>query len=176
MRTLRRMITLSVAVLAAAFASFTIASTASAAPAYPPVAPTITLSSTVVAPGGAVTVRGTGFTPGESVSVDIHSDAVHLATVTADADGVATADVTIPSGFSGHHTITMTGLSSGLVLSIGIDIQSGAAGGSATGSSSGGGLAFTGFDLPVVTGAAAGLLILGGLFVMVGRRRRSSSV
>src|SRR3954447_13995852 len=77
-----------------------------------------TVSRTHVPQGGQVTITGDGFDPNEAVSIDLHSTVVHLATVHANSAGVATATVTIPlSTKVGPHTLTMTGLSSGNLLS-----------------------------------------------------------
>ncbi len=55
-----------------------------------------TVSSDQVFPGSVVTVRGTGFTPGEQVVVSLGGVAVPLATVTADEQGRVEAVVQIP--------------------------------------------------------------------------------
>lgn len=68
------------------------------------------VSSTTVAAGSTVTVTGSGFAPGEPVDVSLHSNPVHLAVVTADANGNVSASVTIPpSTTAGLHHIVLTG-------------------------------------------------------------------
>lgn len=124
MTSLRRMAAVLTFLSVAALVALGLSTGASAAP-YPPAGGEVSVSSTTVAPGGTVTVQGTGFLPGEQVSVDLHSDVVHLATVTADNSGVATATVTIPTYFSGPHYITLTGLTSGKVERVDIRIESG---------------------------------------------------
>jgi hypothetical protein len=55
-------------------------------------------SAAAVPPGGVVTVRATGFTPGEPVTVSMVGVETPLATVTAAADGSVEAVVQIPRG------------------------------------------------------------------------------
>jgi hypothetical protein len=58
--------------------------------------PAGTASSAAVSPGGVVTVRATGFAPGEPVTVSLVGVDDPLATVAAAADGSAAAVVQIP--------------------------------------------------------------------------------
>jgi titin len=76
---------------------------------YEPTGP-VTLSSTTPTAGGQLTVSGDGFAPGSQVQVIIESEPVLLATVTTDAAGSFTVDVTIPTSFSGEHLIVATGI------------------------------------------------------------------
>ncbi len=58
----------------------------------------------------SVTVSGTGFEPGESVRIELHSDPVLLTTVIADAGGAFTTTVTIPSTTAaGNHSLVLLG-------------------------------------------------------------------
>jgi hypothetical protein len=61
-------------------------------------------------PGQTFTATGTGFAPYAPVTFGIYSSPMTLAHATADASGSASASVTIPSGFSGSHTVTAAGM------------------------------------------------------------------
>lgn len=78
-------------------------------------APRGRLSADSVQAGHAITATGTGFAAGERVRISIASRPVVLATVTADASGVAAARVHVPATMApGRHDVTLDGLSSGL--------------------------------------------------------------
>ncbi|HEV7870815.1 MAG TPA: hypothetical protein VGO95_06120 [Modestobacter sp.] len=67
-------------------------------------------SASSVSPGGVVTVRATGFTPGEPVTVSMLGVAAPLTTVTAGADGSVEAVVQIPRGAAlGTATVHLVG-------------------------------------------------------------------
>jgi LPXTG-motif cell wall-anchored protein len=70
----------------------------------------LTLSSDTVQAGGQVGVSGTGFGPNTTVQLTIQSDPVHLATVTTTTGGTFSANVTVPTSFSGTHTIVAAGV------------------------------------------------------------------
>ena len=83
-----------------------------------------TVSASTVAAGGSVTLSSPGFSPGEQVSVTLHSTPVQLETVTADAAGAVTTSVTIPTGTApGAHELILTGLTSGRVVTIPITVS-----------------------------------------------------
>lgn len=150
-----------------------LSSTASAAPvlaAYgPTTGPSITVSPTVVAPGGTVTITCTGFDPGETVIIVLHTDPVTLGTATADPSGDVHTTVTIPTNTTpGQHTITVTGETSGLTLSATITVE-GAVTAAAAPSSS---LPFTGANVAATTGVGAGAVAIGGGLVLAARKRR----
>lgn len=143
------------------------------AASYPPTQGAATTSSTVVTPGQPLTVSGGGFAANTSVSVDLHSTVVHLATVTSNSSGVATATVTIPSSTpAGAHTITMTGLSptgGTQIDSVAITVVAPAA---ATTTST---LPFTGAEILQYGLLALALVLAGVALLVVTRRRRHSS-
>ena len=73
---------------------------------------------TVVA-GQATMIQGAGFTPGESVTIDIYSTPIKLGVFVANGQGIASGFVTIPlNTVVGYHTLTMTGGTSGHVDNI----------------------------------------------------------
>jgi arabinogalactan endo-1,4-beta-galactosidase len=119
------------------------------------------LSTTTVGPGGELTVSGSGFEPGESVEVWMHSTPVRLAAGFADGAGVFSRTVTIPaSATPGAHRIELRGALSGSVF---LDITVS------------GRLGLTGTDaaLPTLAGGIL-LLVLGSALVGARRRRRTA--
>ena len=123
-----------------------------------------------VAPGGALSVSGTGFVPGERVAVELHSTPVTLSLVTADAAGALNATVTIPAGTEpGEHSIVLTGLDSKRTASIGIVVTQPAVGAAS--------LPATGAALPVTLMVLGGGLAAGGAVLIlrsVLRNRKAS--
>ena len=74
-------------------------------------------SSSTVAPGKTVTVSGSGYAPGSSVTVVIYSTPQVLTTVVADASGNFTVEVTVPAGLAaGSHTLVASGVDTNGVL------------------------------------------------------------
>ncbi|WP_153009000.1 LPXTG cell wall anchor domain-containing protein, partial [Microbacterium testaceum] len=118
--------------------------------------------STVV-PGNQVTVNASGFAPGESVEIWLHSTPVKLLSTTASADGTISKTVTIPSGTTvGAHKIEVRVATSGSAYAALTVTDS---------------LAVTGFDSTstTATGVGASILILGGLVMLLVARRRAST-
>jgi hypothetical protein len=75
-----------------------------------------------VAPGGVVTVRGSGFAPGEPVDVTLDGADAPLTTVVAAADGTVEAVVQIPRGADlGSVTVQLVGRTSSAMS--GLDLQ-----------------------------------------------------
>lgn len=84
--------------------------------------PGATVSSPSVAPGGSVTVTGTGFAAGEVVDVYLHSTPVLVGSPTA-TGGSFSLPVTIPSNTaSGAHEFVLIGRTSGATASVGITV------------------------------------------------------
>lgn len=81
-----------------------------------PVVPAeLDLSADSAAQGGTLGVSGSGFGPGELVTIRLHSEPVRLAEVTADDRGAFEVRVTIPATAEiGEHTIVAEGAVSGL--------------------------------------------------------------
>ncbi|WP_113684669.1 LPXTG cell wall anchor domain-containing protein, partial [Blastococcus atacamensis] len=114
--------------------------------------------------GDKVTLRLSGFTPNEQVTLVLHSKPITIGTFRADGQGVVLASVTLPAGVeAGQHNLVGTD-STGVVRSYPLTL-------SATSGASGD-LAYTGADptAPLIGGAA--LLVLGGGLVLMTRRRR----
>lgn len=118
----------------------------------------LTLSADRVAAGDSLTLDGTGFAPGESVRVELHSTSVDLGDTTAADDGSVHADVTIPSGTdAGAHTVVVTGAETGNSASAALDVDGAPSGGLApTGGSA----------APALIGGALALIGLGTAFVI----------
>lgn len=75
----------------------------------------ITLSKASVKQGEKVSITGSGFAPGEIVSLTLHSTPVELGNATADDEGGFTREVTIGTSVEAtSHTIAAVGLSSSL--------------------------------------------------------------
>ena len=137
--------------------------------------PALTLSAGSIVAGGDVTVSGTGFAPGAKIAFELRSDPIALGTLTADAGGVLRGSFTIPaSAPAGAHTLVAlsgTTVLATAALSVTAAGSTGAdgAGGDTTGGT-GGALASTGSDAPIVA-AMAGLMLLCAGLVLVRRRR-----
>lgn len=126
-----------------------------------------------MAPGGKLTITGTGFKPGSKVSFTLHSTPVLLGTATADAKGVATLAVTLPADVAaGAHSIVVDGVGvdgKPRQLSIALTITA-----AATTPAAEDDLANTGANNTALGGAAV-LLLLAGTAVFVLNRRRKAS-
>jgi len=144
------------------------------ATAPPPVAgPTVTLSTTTVAPGGVIAITSSGFTPNEQIEVWMHSTPTFLQTVRADATGAVQATITIPTNApAGEHRLELRGISSGLSAFSPTFRVVGS--GSGVGSSTGR-LSRTGSDSGTPLRVAAVLLLAGGGLVVLARRRRTTT-
>ena len=84
---------------------------AAIAQGYPPAAETLAVSTTVAVPGQPVTVSGSGYEPGTTVTITFESTPQVVGVVTADAAGRFTAEIVVPTDATpGMHTIRATGL------------------------------------------------------------------
>ncbi len=117
-----------------------------------PPTPAATTSASSAGPGDTLTVNATGFQPFEPITIELHPDAVTLATTTADGSGAASVPVTLPSNTSpGAHVIAVIGQSAGEV-DVPITVI---------------GRAATGLDAMPFVVAGSGLLLLGAAFVLI---------
>jgi len=88
------------------------------------------VGSATVVRGQVVVVAGKGFDPNEWVEYTLHSTPVALGKWQADSAGDVSASITIPASVAlGAHTITMTGLDSGRVVTVKLDVVTAASGG-----------------------------------------------
>jgi endo-1,4-beta-xylanase len=128
--------------------------------------PTVKVDGRAV-PGGKLLVSGTGFTPGELVSIVLHSTPVTLGVVSAGSSGAVAQTVTIPANIDpGAHHIELTGLTSGVVVSIPLTVYASAV-------ADPGSLPVTGTDVTTWLLLALTLLVAGGLLLV--RRRATNS-
>jgi len=105
---------------------------AAAAPAaaqqYPPDTNIMTVSATCPTPGETLAISAQTFAPGADVTVSLASTPAVLGTTTANGDGVATFEVTIPADAApGTHTLTATGPPAGggdVELTAALDLNS----------------------------------------------------
>jgi hypothetical protein len=141
---------------------------ASPAFAYGPNAAAITSSTSTTGPGGSLTIFGSNFVPGETITFVLHSTPVTLGATTADPSGSFSMNVTIPSDTTpGAHTIVATG-STGDSSTTDLTVT----GGTASVAVATPNLPFTGADIAVVSGVGAIALAIGGMLLLAGRRRR----
>jgi hypothetical protein len=135
--------------------------------AYGPNAATVSSSTSSTGPGGSLTVSGSHFVPGGSITIVLHSTPVTLATTTADPTGSFSVSVTIPSDtVPGAHEIIASDTSGD---SASTDLTVTGTVPTATASPA---LAFTGADIAALSGVGAIALALGGMLILTGRRRR----
>jgi len=139
-----------------------------------------------------MTVSVSGFSPGETVQIELHSDPVLLGEATAGQDGTAQAVVTIPlDAQAGQHTIRVVGLTSGVEVSVpltvvaattagGVENESlnanaaagggGSIDGTGSGSSNGTALSYTGVNAQQSLITAVVLIAAGGGLAFLARR------
>ena len=129
----------------------------------------------------SIVVSGTGFAPGEVVTITVRSTPIVLGHVSADSVGGMTTTVTLPSTLSaGVHTITASSASTQVSYSFTIaaaPAASATASAAPTSSSSGSGssgLSDTGAHATPVIAAGVMLLLIGLVLVLGGRRRRGA--
>lgn len=172
----RRLAAVVVSVLALTIAVVGFAGSANAAPYT--TQPTVSVSDQTPVAGQPLTITVSGFLPGEDVRIELRSTVRVLATVRADANGVATATVTLPSDVTGNHTIVAIGLVSGRTASIPITILAPAVNSPVNNIvSTEPGLPRTGVEVVGIGAAATALLIAGGILLLLsGRRRKAVSL
>jgi hypothetical protein len=146
------------------------ASAANCVGGYPPASCTLTVSDSRVVVGQTLSYRGTGYTAGEKANVTV--DSTLIGTIIANASGVATGSFTVPNLALGRHTLTVTGLSSGVVQSAKFVVVPKPAAAAIPAPSSSGPLAFTGSESAKAAGVGALLLLGGGALMMAGKRRK----
>lgn len=142
------------------------------APVAPPSPPAVTDGPLTSSSGADFTVTdrqtrltGSGFAARTPVTIAIYSTPTVLTRTITDGSGAFSVTVSIPSGFTGSHTLLASGFGAGGVpRTLTLPVRVGTAGGLAT----------TG--LPVVATIVIGLgVTAGGLLALLGARRRRSS-
>jgi hypothetical protein len=148
--------------------------------------PAVTTTAAEASPGGALTLSGDGYTPGEPIEIWLHSDPVLLDTVNADANGQFQTAITIPIDTPvGQHTINVVGVTCGIETVVPLTVvapsdsgESGDTSGnpedalwSAAGTRT---LSHTGVNT-TMAGTAATLLIGAGIVLVIAARRRTGT-
>lgn len=125
--------------------------------------------------GGSLTIDYSGLAPGSALTLTLDTGQ-GLGTFTVDANGLENATFTVPRDLSGPHTVTAKGTKadgSAVTFTTSFTVIADSSSGGA-GSGSSGNLPFTGADTAAEGAAGLGLLAVGTLAVVVGRRRRTS--
>jgi len=130
-------------------------------------APTTSVSNQTPTAGSSLTFCGSGFQAGETVAITL-DNGTKYPSVVADASGSFCTVIVLGASLSGTHTLTATGLTSGLTSSTVIQIL-----GASASSGTTGGLAFTGATV-IGIGVLGGLLLLGGSAMVFADRRRKA--
>lgn len=163
----------------AAFAQPTGCQPPGATGAYPPSAASILVSPTVVAAGGTVVVTVSGFASTGNADFVLCSDPVSLGSTPLAANGTARARVTIPrSTTPGQHILQASGPNGQggeTVVSTTLTVTSLTNGAPVTGTTGGGGLAFTGTEIAGMSLVGILLFAGGAVLVIATRRRRGQS-
>jgi len=149
--------------------------------------PTVSVSHERARAGDRVQCRGTGFQPGETVTIGSDNHRVgqrhHLSvggttypSAVADSSGAFFSTLVLEANFTGTQTITVTGTTSGAAASVPIVVAGVSANASppaaAASPPAAAGLAFTGAAVLGI-GSLGGLLLVGGAaLVLAGRRRK----
>ncbi len=156
-----------------ALAAIAGAATSAMAQTYPAEPEALTVSSSVVAAGGTLTVAGEGAEPGATVIFTFASEPVVVATTTADAEGAFSATFKVPADAEpGLHTISAT--SNGVVLAT-VEVRVTAAAAAAATEAEESALAFTGANALLKVGIGAGLVLAGAVLLLAIRRRRAGA-
>jgi hexosaminidase len=138
---------------------------------YPPGGTTCGVGATSLGPGDQITVSGSGWQPGSTVTFTLQPGSIPLGSTTVGDDGSFSTVLTVPASVApGSYSLSCSGIDvEGNPISRNNPIQVLAAGG-------GGGAAFTGntLNVPLWMALVAGLLASGVLLVVLGGRRRRS--
>jgi hypothetical protein len=86
--------------------------------------PTVTLDAYTATPGQVVGFSGSGFIPGEVVSVYLGQSSAPLLSAKATAQGMVSGRLEIPKLHAGTYTLTLRGKTSQTPTSVGFNVQS----------------------------------------------------
>lgn len=139
---------------------------------YPPTGPTVEVNPSAICPGDDVTVTGTGWLAGSTVTIT--SDPVVLGTATVAANGTFQGSFKTPTPLDvGQHSLTASGTASNdTAASAATTLTVRSCGGD--GGGEGGALAFTGSDSIGLLEIAIVLILIGTVLAVAVRRRRAS--
>ena len=130
--------------------------------------PTVSVSNETPRAGSSVQFCGTGFQPGETVTIGLDNGTTYPSAV-ADSSGAFCSTLVLGATLTGTHTITARGATSGATASVTIVVAGVSANASPPAAA---GLAFTGAAVLGI-GSLGGLLLVGGAaLVLAGRRRK----
>ncbi|WP_341978105.1 alpha-L-fucosidase [Microbacterium sp. LTA6] len=147
-----------------------------------PAEATIAVSKPSVQAGAEVVVTGTGFTPGETVALELRSTPISLGSAVADADGKINVAVRVPATAPvGAHMLYALRTQPAGEVGVALEVTAAADGGGNGGTDPGGadpgtpatpgsGLAATGADAPIIAVLAALVLAAAGGVLLVRRR------
>jgi hypothetical protein len=181
----RRLAALLIAVLAGVVALLAGASSSSAAPPYTH-KPHLSCNPFRPIEAHHIHCHGDGYLPNDHVTLTLHTKVYGLGTADANANGAFDAELALPAGVTGLHTVVGTGVGGVATDSASTQINIRSTGGSGTGgsgtggqgaaaggsSSGSGGLSTTGVAVVGLGVVGVGLVGVGGLVLMTGRRRR----
>jgi len=147
--------------------------------AYPPVAPTVGTTASVVANGGHTTVIGMGWQAGATVALSVASTPQSLGSVKVHKDGTFSKNVKLPCLDAGSHTISASGTAAdGTANTANTSVTvTGACDPAADPPADppSGHLPHTGSDVGSLLMLVAGMLTLGAVLVIATARRRAST-
>jgi hypothetical protein len=162
-------------VASAVFAGLAIAGAPgiAAAGSYPPIAPTVEVTPASIVCGADVTVSGTGWLGGSTVTITLTSDPVVLGSATVAADGSFQGTFATPTPLDvGQHSVTASGTASdGTAATASTTLTVSRCGGAG-----GGALALTGSDGLGLLEIAVVLILIGLVLAIALRRRRRAAL
>jgi hypothetical protein len=85
--------------------------------------PTVTLDAYAATPGQVISFAGSGFIPGEMVTVHLGASSAPLLHTTVTAGGAVSGHLTIPEISAGAYTLTLLGTISRMPASVGFNVQ-----------------------------------------------------
>ena len=137
---------------------------------------TVSVSNQAPTAGSSVQFCGTGFQPGETVTIGLDNGTTYRSAV-ADSSGAFCSTLVLGDTLTGTHTITARGATSGATASVtivvaGVSANASPPAAAASRPPAAAGLAFTGAAVLGI-GSLGGLLLVGGAaLVLAGRRRK----
>lgn len=136
--------------------------------------PAVSVSTGTPAAGSSLKFCGTGFQPGETVTITLDNGTTYPSAV-ADSSGGFCTTVVLGATLTGAHTLTATGATSGSTSSAAIQVLGASASGVPPTTAvppTTSGLAFTGAAVIGIGGLGGLLLLSGALMVLASRRRK----
>ena len=131
-------------------------------------ATTVSVSNQAPTANSSVQFCGTGFQPGETVTIGLENGTTYPSAV-ADSSGAFCSTLVLGATLTGTHTITARGATSGATASVTIVVAGVSANASPPAAA---GLAFTGAAVLGIGSLGALLLVGGAALVLAGRRRK----